>query len=516
MARFFNTTGPCDPADHYMLSPERRLPDLVPYIDRKQYFVVHAPRQVGKTTAMLALAARLRQRGDVAVCASLEASQGVETVEAAELVWIQFIHQAAMVLPPSERPLDWAGALSFPVHTRLHAWLAAWSARCARPVVLLLDEADVVRGAPLISLLRQLRAGFSTRGLGVFPVSVGLIGMRDLRDYLTESKDGAPINPGSPFNIKVGSFTLRNFNAGEVVELVGQHTAETGQAFSAAALALIHEQTGGQPFLVNALSLDCVERHPGVAIEVSHVEEARERLIRARTTHLDSLGQRLREPRVARVVQSVLLGDTTVSISSDDFRYTVDLGLISDEVQPPAIANPLYREVLARELSADGQANLPAPWWPWRREDGGLDMAALIDAFLVWWARNEAMIRSQPSDGYPEAVAHLAFMGFLQRVVNGGGRVTREFAAGRGAIDLLVEYGGASHVIELKRVRPAHDALEWAVEAGTEQLGRYLDTVGQAEGWLLIFDQRPGRTWAERLWREERVVEGRTLHLRGA
>jgi hypothetical protein len=54
------------------------------------------------------------------------------------------------------------------------------------------------------------------------------------------------------------------------------------------------------------------------------------------------------------------------------------------------------------------------------------------------------------------------------------------------------------------------------VEAGTEQLGRYLDTVGQAEGWLLIFDQRPGRTWAERLWREERVVEGRTLHLRGA
>jgi hypothetical protein len=383
-------------------------------------------------------------------------------------------------------------------------------------VVLLLDEADVLSGPAAVSLLRQLREGFVGRGVGAFPVSVGLIGMRDLRDYLTESKDGVAVNPGSPFNIKVGSFTLRNFNAGEVVELVGQHTAETGQAFSAAALALIHEQTGGQPFLVNALSLDCVERHPGVAIEVSHVEEARERLIRARTTHLDSLGQRLREPRVARVVQSVLLGDTTVSISSDDFRYTVDLGLISDEVQPPAIANPLYREVLARELSADGQANLPAPWWPWRREDGGLDMAALIDAFLVWWARNEAMIRSQPSDGYPEAVAHLAFMGFLQRVVNGGGRVTREFAAGRGAIDLLVEYGGASHVIELKRVRPAHDALEWAVEAGTEQLGRYLDTVGQAEGWLLIFDQRPGRTWAERLWREERVVEGRTLHLRGA
>jgi hypothetical protein len=86
------------------------------------------------------------------------------------------------------------------------------------------------------------------------------------------------------------------------------------------------------------------------------------------------------------------------------------------------------------------------------------------------WARDEAVIRSRPSDGSPEAVAHLAFIGLLQRVV----------------------------------------------QAGMEQLSRNLDAVGQAEGWLLIFDQRPGRTWEERLWSEERLVGGRTLHLRGA
>ena len=50
--RFFNTTGPCNPDDHYMLSPHERLVDaqLDRYIRNKLYWVLHAPRQVGKTT----------------------------------------------------------------------------------------------------------------------------------------------------------------------------------------------------------------------------------------------------------------------------------------------------------------------------------------------------------------------------------------------------------------------------------------------------------------------------------
>lgn len=41
----------------------------------------------------------------------------------------------------------------------------------------------------MISFLRQLRGGFSSRGNGKLPVSVALVGMRDLRDYLAHSKD---------------------------------------------------------------------------------------------------------------------------------------------------------------------------------------------------------------------------------------------------------------------------------------------------------------------------------------
>lgn len=63
MPRFFNTAGPCNPADHYMLPPERRLPAVRDLIERALYFSVHAPRQSGKTTCFEALAQSLTSQG---------------------------------------------------------------------------------------------------------------------------------------------------------------------------------------------------------------------------------------------------------------------------------------------------------------------------------------------------------------------------------------------------------------------------------------------------------------------
>lgn len=150
------------------------------------------------------------------------------------------------------------------------------------------------------------------------------------------------------------------------------------------------------------------------------------------------------------------------AVDDDAFQYCVDLGLLVRDPAGVRVANPLYREVAARELSLRRQENFPLPWWPWQASDGSIDMPALVDSFLGWWRENAAIVEestasSEGGAGYVEAVAQLAFMGFLQKVVNGGGRVTREYAAGRGAIDLLVEFGPGRHVVELKRVPRRHD-----------------------------------------------------------
>lgn len=519
MPRFFNTTGPCDLDKHYMLPPEQRLPDLMRLVREEQYFVIHAARQTGKSTAMRAFAERLRALGYAAVYATLEASQGVTETADAEPLWLESIDASARrTLPPALQPVRYQEALAAPVGARLKQWLTGWAEKIENTsVVLLLDEADVISGPALVSLLRQLRAGFIDRPRH-FPASVALVGMRDLRDYLTQSKDGQAINPGSPFNIKSESITLRNFNEAEVGELYAQHTADTGQVFTPEAVQRAFYWTQGQPYLINKLASICVQQllTQGQPITAPDIDTAKERLIQARTTHLDALAERLKEPRVAPIIRAILLGDENVPYESDNYQYVVDLGLIRKGPDGAEPANPLYREVLARQLSYNTQENLRRPWWPWRTPEGQLDMPALIDAFLEWWRENAEMVEEVAAAGYLEAVPHLAFMAFLQRVINGGGTITREYAAGREALDLVVDYAGARSVIELKRVPPKKVALETVKKKGIRQLQGYLDTLGETHGYLLIFDQRPNQTWEQRLWQEEVAVNGKVLHLRGA
>jgi hypothetical protein len=106
-------------------------------------------------------------------------------------------------------------------------------------------------------------------------------------------------------------------------------------------------------------------------------------------------------------------------------------------------------------------------------------------------------------------------MGFLQRVVNGGGTVEREYAAARGRVDIVVRYGGERHVFELKRVTTRRGKTQVVAE-GIRQLMGYLDGLGVREGWLIVFDARPGGSWEERLWSQDLLHGGKALHIRGA
>lgn len=219
-----------------------------------------------------------------------------------------------------------------------------------------------------------------------------------------------------------------------------------------------------------------------VPITAEHVNQAKERLILFRTTHLDSLSQRLRDPKVSKILHSTLLGDDPGSIdyASDDFQFVVDLGMLKRGKNGAEAANPLYREVLARQMSYNLQESINAPRWRWATPEGRLDFPALVVEFLKWWRRNaDAVVEYLPA--YPEALPHLALMAFLQRVVNGGGQVHREYSSGRGAVDLVVEFGPDRVVVEIKRVRP-RDGRELIREEGIVQLCGYLDSLGENEG----------------------------------
>ena len=152
------------------------------------------------------------------------------------------------------------------------------------PIVLMIDEIDSLVGDTLISVLRQLRAGYTDRPEG-FPQSIILCGVRDVRDYrIHSSKEKTIITGGRAFNIKAKSLHLGDFNKKEIEILYNQHTEETGQKFEDGVIDYVWELTEGQPWLVNALGyVACFElkkaRDRNTLITKDFITEAKEKII---------------------------------------------------------------------------------------------------------------------------------------------------------------------------------------------------------------------------------------------
>jgi len=494
--RFFNTEGPVRGEKHYCLPPLQRwdLEEILGLIEREKYFLLHAPRQTGKTTCLLALADYLNREGRYrAVYANIEPAQAVrENVSMGMTAVVEQIARGARDQIDDRHATDLAETLIARSSgtTRVEEFLTRWCGRSPLPVVLLLDEADALVGDTLISLLRQLRAGYPKRPVQ-FPQTVVLCGVRDLRDYrIHASSEAAPITGGSAFNIKAKSLRLGDFLQPEVETLLLEHTAETGQVFTPEALNRVWTLTLGQPWLVNALAYEaCFEMREGrdrsLPVTVARIDQAKENLILRRETHLDQLADKLREDRVRRVIEPMLAGTEMGPVPEDDRQYLVDLGLLRRESGSLVVANPMYREVLPRALASGPQDTLPQIAPTWLNPDGSLNPEQLLTAFLRFWRQHgQPLLGSAP---YHEIAPHLVLMAFLHRVINGGGTLEREYAIGMGRMDLCLRYGAVTLGIELKVWRAGEpDPLA----EGLEQLDGYLAGLGLESGWLVIFDRR--------------------------
>ena len=516
--RSFNTTGPVKPDKHYCIPPLERfdLDEVLRLVDGEKYFVLHAPRQTGKTSSLLALCDLLNGQGYACVYTTVEtartARDDVEQVMRTVLSGLG--SRARMTLGDEFLAREWSGILAeFGPSGALGEALTRWAEASPKPLVLLVDEIDTLQGDPLLSTLQQLRAGYPMRP-AAFPQCVVLCGLRDVRDYRIRSTS-------SPFNIVAKSLRLGDFTQEETLALLDQHTAETGQAFTDAAREAIWTQTLGQPWLVNALAYEtCFERKAGRdrtrAVSADDVAEAREQLIVRRVTHLDQLADKLREDRVRRVVEPMLSGADERRATNHDIEYVRDLGLIARD-KPVRIANPIYAEVVPRELGwiLQEELDLSTTWYV--DADGGLNLDRLMEAFQDFFRRHSEHWKNRFM--YEEAWPQILLQAYLHRVVNGGGRIEREYGLGRGRVDLLIvwpqslpleESGGVrvrEYVVECKVVRVG-DGLESTVRDGVEQTAGYMVRCAAEAGHLVVIDQREDRSWEEKVFHRRRHSEG--------
>jgi hypothetical protein len=501
-----------------MLDPSSRMSGIKQLIDNKQYFIIHAARQSGKTTYLLDLTERLNASGQYcALYCSLEALQTVGEVEKGIPVAFELLADEVKFALGLDIAAQFRGISPYLL---LKNFITDVARQAGKPLVILFDEADCMSDELLISFLRQLRDGYVNRGRRPFAQSVALVGMRNIRDYKAHIRpDNETLGSASPFNIVTDSLTINNFSKEEILSLYKQHTDATGQVFETEATDLICEQTCGQPWLVNAIAREVIvkllDNDFSKPITLTLVEEAIQNLIINRPTHLDSLLERLKEPRVRHIIEPLIMGEElTVSNISDDYQFTKDLGLIKETKEGVKPSNPIYAEVIGRLLSSSIQVDIkykrPQFEIPRYLRSGRMDIDMLLADFQQFWRENSEMW-TKKVENYIEAEPHLVLQGFLQRVINGGGQIIRDMAVGSGRLDLCLVYDGQNYPIEVKLWRG-----EKYYDRSINQILRYMDTFGCSEGWLLIFDRRKGKTWDEKIYMYKETVDGKTVTVAGA
>ena len=523
--RFFNTAGPVEAQDHYCIPPLDRvdLKYVLNLISGRKYFFLHAPRQTGKTSTLKALQDHLNSgvAGNYR-CLYVNIEFGAAWREDIREVMAGILDAlgelASSVLGDDSLEGIASEVLAgFGPDEALEEALVRWAEADPRPLVLLIDEIDSLEGDSLLSVLRQLRSGYDLRPQS-FPHSVVLCGVRDVRDYRIHSgSTGKSIRGSSAFNISAASLRLGDFDRAEVETLLGQHSEETGQQFDSSAVDLVFEQTAGQPWLVNALCHEaCFENPHGRdrsrPISEDAILAAQEVLIQGRVVHLDQLADKLQEERVQRVIEPMLSGADHRYYSSRDLEYVRDLGLVALDA-PPRIANPIYAEVVPRELTSATQEDLLVePAW-YIDGDGALKLDELLEAFQEYFRGNSEHCLKLFQ--YQEAGPQLLLQAFLQRVLNGGGRVVREYGLGRQRVDLFIRWprpGAVQRfVIECKVQR---GSLEKTLEKGLPQTAGYMDLCAADAGHLVIFD-RSARSWKEKVYRRTEEFDGTPVEVWG-
>lgn len=393
--------------------------------------------------------------------------------------------------------------------------LAFWSEHSDRPIALFIDEIDSLIGDSLLSVLRQIRAGFIDRP-HYFPQSICLIGLRDVRDYRIWSKEeGVYVSTASPFNIKTVSLLLSNFSAEEVRLLYKQHTEATGQLFTDEAIEHAYCLTQGQPWLVNALGLvnalaqeACFVLVPDRSQPITEaiIELAKDVLALRRDTHIDSLMDKLNEARISPIIDAIMSGGGEyLDFTKDDVQYCKDLGLLSATAPSLEIANPIYKQIIPAVFASKFQETITLNARSYQKKDGSLDMSLLLERFTQFYRENaQIWLRGYI---YKESGPHLLMLAFMQRIINGGVYICREYALGNKRVDLFVRWKQQTFVLELK-IKHSESVLA----QGLEQTAAYMDS-GGSEGHLIIFDPDTKKSWDEKISYEVVGVGSKSIHV---
>jgi hypothetical protein len=494
--RIFESSGTVNPESAYYVSLDNVTntykQDIKTMVDRGRYFSIFAPRQSGKTTFFKRMLDELHKDPTyIGIILNFQKYEELDKTQFYSQIEKKLYHQLRYRLKEVGcekneavgRFLDGhhlTGHLSFS-----HLFEELNQVLEFKKIIIFIDEFD---GIPLIELgnfltaLRDLYQEYKeVKQKALY--SIGLVGIRNITKLI--------VGGVSPFNI-ADQVDLPPFSLKNVSDLYSQYTKETNQPFAEETVKRVHEETNGQPWLVNRLgTILTMDVKPGTTapIEKSDVEKAIHLLLNERNDHFDNLYEKAK-----------LYKETFVEIVFDNVEYNPDdedqtwleqYGLVKNKDGHAVVGNNIYKaryiKTFFREVKAD--ENIPPQEYTLPENPNVLDMKRILLNFNSYIAQIGVRAFYQEEKPYEKTGQFLLTAWLYQFVRGGNGDLRYEVKSGLGRMDILLTYKGKKYIIETKVNR--HNDLTGIINEGVTQLNtKYLASEGKNEGYLVVFDTK--------------------------
>ncbi len=492
--RTFEKSGTVNPEVSYYVPLEdvvnKDNQDMKTMVDKGRYFSIFAPRQSGKTTFLEELFPELHR--DTAYIVILLSFQNLSSVNKNAFykkiekdLYAQLSDRLRAVKCEKcdlvQRFLEnhhLTDHLSFmELFEELNRILEF------KKIIIFIDEFDGIPIEELENFLTTLRELYlkykKAKQKALY--SIGLIGIRNITKLI--------VGGVSPFNI-ADQVDLPPFSLKNVRDLYSQYTAETNQPFTEEAVKKLHEETAGQPWLINRLgTILTVNIKPGTTtpIDEQDVEKAIQLLLKERNDHFNNLYEKAK-----------LYKETFVEIVFDHVEYNQydeeqswleQYGLIRNINGYAVVANEIYKAIHVKAFFKEARAYNDLSLQAYALPGNRLDMKKILLNFGRYISQIGVKAFYAEEKPYEKTGQFLLTAWLYQFVKGGEGDVRDELLSGLGRLDIMLTYKGKKYIIETKVNR--NDDISGIIEEGIFQLtGKYLATEDVSEGYLVVFDTR--------------------------
>ncbi|MCB1189009.1 MAG: AAA-like domain-containing protein [Leptospiraceae bacterium] len=470
MKRYFNTSGPNNPKEHYTLYREHLLEKGKKLVFNQRYFTIWAPRQSGKSTYSRLLAKELEKEGYSVAHINFENYR----TESFDNILKRLIRESNKF---------WNTNFT---STSIPSYFFELENIQNRNFVLIIDEVEGINPDYLGTFLHSIRNAYHSRDSHSLK-SVILVGVSNITGIMQDH--------ASPFNIS-DELNIPYFSNEETVELLTQHETETGQVFEQDVKSKISEITANQPGLVNGFAKQLVDRNPNKAIigveDYEIVEDwYLNKAIDKNIANILKIAKQYRN-----LMEKLLFKENPIPFKIDDpsIEKLYVNGLITyDENNYIVFWVPLYKKRLHDALypysNGEGEkiaSNMLSS--SYLMEDRTINFDKLIDAYKSHIKlRSFRPFREKDEKGryisIPEAAMIYSFETFISIFLREiEGRLYRESYVSLGNTDIIINVLGHEYIIETKKYYSPGN-----FQKGKKQLAYYCNRADLKEGVYIVF-----------------------------